>query len=206
MRGEFVEIIRLAFPDYKERLAGLEDIEIERSVQQKVAEHDHDRDVLDYTRLFVPDKYARTCLRCTGAFTVIKRKHHCRICGNVVCGACSKNRMRMPDVLKVPGMRRACDVCFAASNPVGDELYAKMAGNGAAPVETAGSPRGDAGENRGARARSRSNSRREIRRETQDSERERVMTSEEIDKDEEAPAVPERPAAGFKKKNSPESI
>ena len=37
------------------------------------------------------DSDTRVCWRCTGDFTFFNRRHHCRACGLVVCGACSKN-------------------------------------------------------------------------------------------------------------------
>eukprot|EP00644_Phytophthora_capsici_P005910 jgi/Phyca11/98395/e_gw1.2.1393.1 len=30
------------------------------------------------------------CYLCLKAFTVFRRKHHCRVCGDVVCSSCSE--------------------------------------------------------------------------------------------------------------------
>ena len=48
------------------------------------------------------------CYGCHEAFTIIKRKHHCRNCGNVFCSICSAFSIE-----KTPGdRRRACASCF----------------------------------------------------------------------------------------------
>jgi len=35
-------------------------------------------------------KNGPTCLLCREKFSMIKRKHHCRVCGNVICDSCGK--------------------------------------------------------------------------------------------------------------------
>lgn len=38
------------------------------------------------------DRAVKTCPYCENSFTLINRKHHCRLCGKIVCGnaRCSK--------------------------------------------------------------------------------------------------------------------
>lgn len=44
----------------------------------------------DYSApVWVPDSRANRCMRCNEAFAVWRRRHHCRLCGDVVCWACS---------------------------------------------------------------------------------------------------------------------
>ena len=39
--------------------------------------------------VWMPDSKAEKCMRCHEAFTVFKRRHHCRLCGLVCCHWCS---------------------------------------------------------------------------------------------------------------------
>lgn len=43
-------------------------------------------------RQWVVDEAVRACARCQKGFSVVRRRHHCRHCGEVVCDACSKSR------------------------------------------------------------------------------------------------------------------
>ena len=48
------------------------------------------------------DSATSVCMRCQGSFTLLVRRHHCRICGEVVCGDCSSSRVHR---------QRTCDDC-----------------------------------------------------------------------------------------------
>jgi FYVE/RhoGEF/PH domain-containing protein 5/6 len=58
--------------------------------------------------LFVQDSEATECFICRQRFTVMRRKHHCHKCGNVVCDKCSTSRITMNQQKKP---QRACDSC-----------------------------------------------------------------------------------------------
>jgi len=58
--------------------------------------------------IMVPDHFFDQCQVCNIKFTLIRRRHHCRLCGIVVCGACSTGRI--PDVNDQ--QIRACDKCI----------------------------------------------------------------------------------------------
>lgn len=64
----------------------------------------------DHAAVWVPDTDAPKCMGCSNKFTVINRRHHCRKCGAVVCGACSSKKYLMPAQSKKP--LRVCDNCF----------------------------------------------------------------------------------------------
>ena len=42
---------------------------------------------------WVPDSEAPNCMICSVRFTMVKRRHHCRACGKVLCGQCCSEKM-----------------------------------------------------------------------------------------------------------------
>lgn len=56
---------------------------------------------------WVPKSSRRTCANCRRAFKLFAGKHHCRLCGEVVCKACSGKR-----ILFQKKSVRACDDCI----------------------------------------------------------------------------------------------
>jgi len=43
----------------------------------------------------VPDEQSSNCTLCNASFSIFNRRHHCRLCGILVCNNCSKHRMRV---------------------------------------------------------------------------------------------------------------
>jgi hypothetical protein len=67
---------------------------------------------LDFSVKKVADKYRLECPHCDTLFTLSKRRHHCRLCGDIFCDACSSHRVSLP----LPGPEfekpvRICDFC-----------------------------------------------------------------------------------------------
>ncbi|KAG8058547.1 hypothetical protein GUJ93_ZPchr0002g24054 [Zizania palustris] len=61
---------------------------------------------------WLPDSAATACMFCSVRFHPIMRsRHHCRFCGGVFCGGCSKGRSLMPPKFKTSEPQRVCDVC-----------------------------------------------------------------------------------------------
>jgi len=60
---------------------------------------------------WVPDAQAINCACCNNLFRFgVRNKHHCRSCGNVICGPCSRGRMIVPAVS--PSPERVCNKCM----------------------------------------------------------------------------------------------
>ena len=57
-----------------------------------------------------PNGSSNVCSNCDVKFTFVKRRHHCRKCGELVCGKCSTQNVYVADI----GGRklRVCDACF----------------------------------------------------------------------------------------------
>ena len=70
---------------------------------------------------WMPDKLCRHCYSCEAPFTLIRRKHHCRVCGMIFCSACSAYFVRISSSdgiaeaggkTSLSGTMRTCKMCF----------------------------------------------------------------------------------------------
>jgi hypothetical protein len=76
---------------------------------------------------WMPDKLCRACYSCEAPFTLIRRKHHCRVCGMIFCSSCSAYFVQIseapPSSTKIKdnsnnnnkgacGMMRTCKMCY----------------------------------------------------------------------------------------------
>ena len=59
---------------------------------------------------WLKDKDAAECQSCESAFSLSRRKHHCRNCGGIFCNTCSDNTMPLPSSAKPV---RVCDICHS---------------------------------------------------------------------------------------------
>lgn len=61
---------------------------------------------------WIPDGQIRGCMntKCSKSFSILTRKHHCRFCGKVFCGACSERRMNVWQMGYIDNVR-VCDIC-----------------------------------------------------------------------------------------------
>ncbi|KAJ8981926.1 hypothetical protein NQ317_002096 [Molorchus minor] len=67
--------------------------------------------------LWIPDSDAMTCLHCDMKFTVLKRRHHCRACGLVLCSKCCHLRFRLE---YLDAEARVCNKCHDILNRDGN--------------------------------------------------------------------------------------
>ncbi|KAM3966991.1 protein RUFY3 [Aphomia sociella] len=66
--------------------------------------------VEDTTSNWTSDKDATACTSCAKEFNIARRKHHCRRCGHIFCGACSEKTVALSGSAKPV---RVCDACYA---------------------------------------------------------------------------------------------
>uniref|UniRef100_A0A8V0YJI6 RUN and FYVE domain-containing protein 1 n=1 Tax=Gallus gallus TaxID=9031 RepID=A0A8V0YJI6_CHICK len=57
---------------------------------------------------WLKDDEATHCKQCEKEFSISRRKHHCRNCGDIFCNACSSNELALPSY---PKPVRVCDTC-----------------------------------------------------------------------------------------------
>ncbi|XP_043937598.1 pleckstrin homology domain-containing family F member 1-like [Protopterus annectens] len=61
--------------------------------------------------VWISDKATDVCMRCEkNKFNFVRRKHHCRKCGLVVCGDCSKQKFSIPSISNKP--QKVCLLCY----------------------------------------------------------------------------------------------
>jgi len=61
---------------------------------------------------WVEDKHASMCRRCKKQFSFIRRKHHCRSCGQIFCGDCCSEFRIVPTVHPRTAQRVCLDCAF----------------------------------------------------------------------------------------------
>ncbi|KAJ6247588.1 faciogenital dysplasia protein [Anaeramoeba flamelloides] len=61
--------------------------------------------------VWVPDSVATNCGLCNKAFSMLKRRHHCRSCGKCICGNCSKYKIVLEHLHKFKKVR-VCNRCY----------------------------------------------------------------------------------------------
>ncbi|CAM9733106.1 unnamed protein product, partial [Chrysoparadoxa australica] len=62
------------------------------------------------TRHWMPDSMCRACSDCEQPFNMFRRRHHCRVCGQVFCQACSSSFIDGRD-FAIAGSVRVCHSC-----------------------------------------------------------------------------------------------
>lgn len=64
--------------------------------------------------IWKPDRTTNECYVCHNPFSLLNRRHHCRRCGELVCGSCSPYRLplnKMVSTSKSDALNRACKPC-----------------------------------------------------------------------------------------------
>jgi hypothetical protein len=71
----------------------------------------HSPDLLMLAPIWVPDELVASCTTCKQSFTMLRRRHHCRNCGQIYCSACSSHTMHLGQFGYTKPVR-VCDPCF----------------------------------------------------------------------------------------------
>ncbi|KAG5561974.1 hypothetical protein RHGRI_004868 [Rhododendron griersonianum] len=61
---------------------------------------------------WLPDSASSSCMLCSIRFhPIICTRHHCRFCGGIFCGECTRGRSLLPAKYHLRDPQRVCDVC-----------------------------------------------------------------------------------------------
>lgn len=69
---------------------------------------------------WMADENCKECYDCRSVFTTWRRKHHCRICGQVLCSRCAPNIIK-GQRFGHDGMVRVCNLCLAVMDEEDEE-------------------------------------------------------------------------------------
>ncbi|XP_050391761.1 zinc finger FYVE domain-containing protein 26 isoform X1 [Patella vulgata] len=81
---------------------------------------------------WVSDDEVSICVLCGSKFNQIRRKHHCRHCGRVLCNKCCKDKIALPQ-LGIDEKERVCDWC----KPIAELVSMSRSSSSALKLEAA---------------------------------------------------------------------
>ncbi|XP_040888798.1 pleckstrin homology domain-containing family F member 1 [Toxotes jaculatrix] len=97
----------VAAASYEEKRAWMEHME---ECKSRLLQSSGHRPGSTFAVTWIPNRASAICMRCSDKFTVTQRRHHCRKCGFVVCGACSKKRAVIGHIHPTKRLR-VCGMC-----------------------------------------------------------------------------------------------
>lgn len=85
---------------------------------------------------WLSDSAAASCMLCGVKFhPIMCSRHHCRFCGGIFCGDCSKGRSLLPVKFRVADPQRVCDVCNVRLETVQPYLMDKVSNAAQIPTQ-----------------------------------------------------------------------
>ncbi|KAE9033952.1 hypothetical protein PR001_g9939 [Phytophthora rubi] len=75
--------------------------------------------------IFMFDKVSNVCTLCTHSFAVYRPRHHCRLCGSLVCGNCSRRRWTL-SYSSSKKASRVCDSCAESTMSITRSFAVEM--------------------------------------------------------------------------------
>ncbi|KAI8141398.1 hypothetical protein BJV82DRAFT_175138 [Fennellomyces sp. T-0311] len=67
---------------------------------------------VDNTEYWMPDAQCKECFDCNARFKFYRRKHHCRVCGQIFCGKCASDIIQ-GERIGQNGQVRVCKFCYS---------------------------------------------------------------------------------------------
>ncbi|CAH1286850.1 unnamed protein product [Chrysodeixis includens] len=64
----------------------------------------------ELARYWMPDDISRECYECATRFSTLRRRHHCRVCGQIFCSRCCSQRVP-GHIFGCAGGLRVCNYC-----------------------------------------------------------------------------------------------
>ena len=71
--------------------------------------------------LWLQDSSVTMCMDCAEPFSMMRRRHHCRGCGEIICSGCSKQRVFLPYLSREDRVCNKCAARFKVAEMVADE-------------------------------------------------------------------------------------
>jgi len=85
-------------------------VALAKHVRRQASFRKKQREADESVAAWADDDSSEDCPTCKEKFSLFNPKHHCRQCGSLVCGKCSKNKAIVKDGQRDPV--RVCDKCF----------------------------------------------------------------------------------------------
>ncbi|XP_058520913.1 1-phosphatidylinositol 3-phosphate 5-kinase isoform X8 [Ochotona princeps] len=113
----------------------------------------------DLKQYWMPDSQCKECYDCSEKFTTFRRRHHCRLCGQIFCSRCC-NQEIPGKFMGYTGDLRACTYCrkialsyahSTDSNSIGEDLNALSDSTCSVSVLDPGEPRTPVGSRKASR-------------------------------------------------------
>lgn len=89
-----------------------------------------------YKPVWVPDSVSKQCLICSQKFSAFIRKHHCRMCGRLVCSQCSPGKGDIAQLSGATPSGKLERICKQCNKPV-------IVKTGGGPMDSSSSTDGD---------------------------------------------------------------
>eukprot|EP00795_Rhopilema_esculentum_P013781 gene13781-4710_t len=65
----------------------------------------------DFKQYWMPDEHCKECYECGGKFNTFRRRHHCRVCGQIFCSRCCSQEVP-GQTMGFGGNIRVCNYCY----------------------------------------------------------------------------------------------